>query len=135
MARIDWLTACELAFLDRQDRLCVIGMTTHLPVPALPLELNQLMLVARLADLRSVEEVGVHVEVVTPAGLFSSPRDPGCLSIEMAGPFVFVTLRGLPLTEEGVYRFEVGLTEQPPNIVSIPVLMVGSSAKSLMGVN
>jgi hypothetical protein len=134
MARIDWLTACELAFLDRQDRLCVIGMTTHLPVPCLPLELNQLMLVARLTDLRSVEEVGVRVEVVTPGGLFSSPRDPGCVSIEMAGTFVFVTLRGLPLTQEGVYRFEVGLTEQPPSVVSIPVLMVGSAA-ALAGVN
>jgi hypothetical protein len=103
-------------------------------VPRLPLELNHLMLVARLTDLRSVEDVGVRVEVVTPGGLFSSPRDPGCLSIEMAGHFVFVTVRGLPLMQEGVYRFEVGLTGQPPSVVSIPVLMAGS-ATSLAGVN
>jgi hypothetical protein len=134
MARIDWVTACELAFLDRQDRLCVIGMTTHLPVPQLPLELNQLMLVARLTELRTVEEIGVRVEVVTPGGLFSSPRDSGCLSIEMAGHFVFVTLRGLPLMQEGVYRFEVGLTGQTPSVVPIPVLLVGSP-KSFAGVN
>jgi hypothetical protein len=134
MARIESLTACELAFLDRQDRLCVIGMTTHLPVPKLPVELNQLMLVARLTDLRTVEEFGVRVEVVTPGGLFSNPRDPGCLSIDMAGPFVFITLRALPLTEEGVYRFEVGLTGQTPSVVPIPVLLVGS-ARPLVGVN
>jgi hypothetical protein len=42
MARIDWALACDLAFFDRQDRLCIVGITRRLPVPRLPLAINQL---------------------------------------------------------------------------------------------
>jgi hypothetical protein len=83
------------------------------------------MLVAELGELQQVEELGVRVEVVLPNGLFSNPREPGCISIEMAGHWVLVTLRDLPLTEEGLYRFEVGLSGQEPEAVTIPVLRVG----------
>lgn len=126
MARITSLTACELAFLDRQDRLCLIGITTHLPVPRLPLAMNQLMLVAQLGDLQPVEEFGVSVEIVLPNGLFSSPGESGCISIEMAGRCVMVTLRDVPLPQEGIYRFEVGLTGQKPSVLAIPVLLAGA---------
>lgn len=126
MARIDWLTACELAFFDRQDRLCIVGMTTRLPVPRLPLAVNQLMLVARLGDLRTVEEFEVRVEVVLPNGMFSNPRDGRCISIEMAGEYVLVTLRGLPLAEEGPYQFQVSLSGQQPAVLTIPVVSVGA---------
>jgi hypothetical protein len=44
MARIDWARLCELAFLDAHGRLCLIGVTTHLPVPSLPLAVHQLMI-------------------------------------------------------------------------------------------
>ena len=63
MARIDWVVACDLAFFDRQDRLCLVGVTSRLPVPRLPLAINQLMLVARLVDLRTVEQFEVSVAV------------------------------------------------------------------------
>ena len=134
MARIRSLIACEMAFLDRQDRLCLIGITTHLPVPSLPLAVNQLMLVAQLSELQQVEEFGVNVEVIMPNGMFSNPREPECISIEMAGPFVLVTLRNVPLAQEGVYRFEVGLTGQEPSVVTIPVLLA-SAPEPTVGVH
>jgi hypothetical protein len=39
----------------------------------------------------------------------------------MAGQFVLVTLRNVPLPEEGIYRFEVRLTGQELSVVTIPV--------------
>lgn len=68
VANIQWALPCDLAFMDRQDRLCIIGIVRRFPVPALPLELHQVMLVARLTDIRAVDEVAVGVAVVTPAG-------------------------------------------------------------------
>jgi hypothetical protein len=126
MARIDWLTARELAFFDRRDRLCLVGMTTRLPVPSVPLAINQLMLVARLTDLHMVEEFEVRVEVVRPNGMFSNPLDRRCISIETAGEYVLVTLRGVPIPEAGMYQFHVSLTGQDAVVVWIPVTCVGT---------
>jgi len=75
MARIDWALACDLAFFDRQDRLCIVGITRRLPVPRLPLAINQLMLVARLIDLQAVEEIEVSVAVLGPSGLWTTPTN------------------------------------------------------------
>ena len=44
MARIDWALLCDLAFFDRQDRLCVVGIVRRLPAPRLPLAISQMML-------------------------------------------------------------------------------------------
>jgi hypothetical protein len=129
MAQIASVTACELAFFDRQDRLCLIGVTTRLPVPRLPLAINQLMLVARLTHLRTVEELEVRVEVLTPNGMLSSPTEPGCITIDLSGEYVLVTLRGVPILQEGVYGFQVSLAGQLAVGVNIPVLMVGATSQ------
>ena len=54
MARIDWALLCDVAFMDRLGRLCVIGVTREFFVPTLPIALHQVMLVARLTDMQSV---------------------------------------------------------------------------------
>ena len=125
MARVDWTVLCELAFLDRQDRLCVIGLTTALPVPHLPVLVNQLMVVARLDELRPVEEIQVAAAVVSPTGIWKTPSDDD-VSIEMAREFVLVTLRSIPLTEEGIHSFRILIGGQPPASIDVPVVMVGS---------
>jgi hypothetical protein len=96
---------CDLAFFDRQDRLCVIGIVRTVSTPRLPLAISQMMLVAHLADIRPVEEVEISVAVVT-----------------MAHQYVLVMLRELPFREEGVYRFEITLTGQSVASIDIPVL-------------
>jgi hypothetical protein len=126
MARVDWAVLCELAFLDRQDRLCVIGLTTALPVPHLPILVNQLMLVARLDGLKPVEEIQVAAAVVSPSGVWKTPSADDCVSIEMVREFVMVTLRGIPLTEEGMHSFRILIDSQPPAAVDVPVVTVGS---------
>jgi hypothetical protein len=127
MARIDWAVACDLAFFDRQDRLCIVGITNRLPVPRLPLAINQLMLVARLVDLRPVEEIEISVAVLGPSGLWTTPTNGHDMGIEMGGEYVLVTLREIPLIEEGVYGFQINLSGQEPASIEIPVLTVGSA--------
>ena len=126
MARVDWAVLCELAFLDRQDRLCVVGMTTTLPVPRLPILVNQLMLVARLDRLKRVEEIQVAAAVVSPNGIWKTPSVDDSVSIEMAREFVLVTLRSIPLAEEGVHSFRMLIAGHPPVSVDVPVVLVGS---------
>lgn len=124
MARIDWLVACDLAFIDRQDRLCVVGIVRSLPVPDVPLAMHQMMLVARLADLRQVEEFEVSVAIRGPRGLFTTPTNGQGLVIEMSGEYILITLRSLPLLDEGVYRFEVSLTGQSAQAIDVPVFAI-----------
>ena len=124
MARIDWALVCDLAFLDRQDRLCIVGIARRFPVPSLPLSIGQVMLVARLADIRPVEEVAISIAVVTPGGQRTTPTGAQSIAIEMAGEYVLATLREIPLIEEGVYGFQISLSGQPAVSVHIPVLTV-----------
>jgi hypothetical protein len=132
MARVDWTVLCELAFLDRQDRLCVIGVTTALPVPQLPILVNQLMLVARLDGLRAVEEIEVAAAVVSPTGIWKTPSGDDSVSIEMAREFILVTLRNIPLAEEGIHSFRILIGGQPPATIDVPVVMVGSRIPAFM---
>jgi hypothetical protein len=94
VARIDWALLCDLAFFDRQDRLCVVGIVRKLPAPGLPLAIGQMMLVAHLTEIRPVEEVGVSVAVITPGGVLTAPNSSDCISVELAQGYVLVTLRG-----------------------------------------
>jgi len=124
--QVDWTILCELAFLDRQDRLCVVGLTTTLPVPQLPIVVNQLMLVARLDGLKLIEEIQVAAAVVSPSGIWKTPSVDDSVSIEMAREFVLVTLRSIPLAEEGIHSFRLLIGGLPPVSVDVPVLTVGS---------
>jgi len=132
MAKVDWAVLCELAFLDRHDRLCVVGLTTTLPVPRLPILVNQLMLVARLDELKPVEEIQIAAAVVSPSGIWKTPSVDDSVSIEMAREFVLVTLRSIPLAEEGVHSFRLLMTGLPPVLVDVPVVMAGSRSPAVM---
>jgi hypothetical protein len=126
MARIDWALACALAFFDRENRLCVVGITRRLPVPHLPLAVTQLMLVARLVDLATIDDVEIAVAVTAPSGRSLRPSDGDGMVIEMAGEYVLITLRDIPLIEEGLHGFQISLGGQPPTSIEIPVVTVNS---------
>ena len=111
MARIDWVVLCDMAFLDKQDRMCIVGIVRKLPTPSLPLAISQMMLVAHLTDIQPVEELEISVSVLTPSGRLSTAFSPDCMLIEMAHEYILVTLRDLPLKEEGSrIRRRAGLT-------------------------
>jgi hypothetical protein len=88
-----------------------------------------MMLVGRLTDIEPVEEIGVSVGVVMPSGAWST-RHSGHIVIEMAGEYVLVTLRDIPLSEEGVHRFCLALSGQTPVFVDVPVLRASAALAS-----
>src|SRR5262249_17442275 len=50
--------------------------------------------------------------------------------VEMAQEYVLVTLQGIPLHEEGVYRFRIALNRQAPVFVDVPILTAGVFARA-----
>ena len=79
---------------------------------------------ARLTDLKMVEEIQVAAGVISPSGLWQAPSGDDVLNIEMAQEYVLVTLRQLPLTEEGLYSFQLLLSGQSPVCLTVPVSTV-----------
>jgi len=128
MATIDWALVCNAAFFDQQQRLCMIGIAQEFPVPQLPIVVRQVMMVARLRDVRLADEMVVTVAVITPSGLVNAPIAANSMIVELAGEFVIVTMRDVPLAEEGAYSFQLGLRGEPPVTVSIPVLAARETA-------
>lgn len=127
MPRIDWALACALAFFDREDRLCLVGITRHLPVPHLPLAIPDLMLVAKLGDVALDEEREIGVALMAPSGLWTRPTSDDGIVIEIAGDYLLITLRGIPLMEEGVHAFHISLSGQLAAAIELPVLTAASS--------
>ena len=128
MARIDWTVLCDTAFLDQRGRLCLIGINQRLAVPALPFKLQQVMLVARLVDIRAVDEISVSVGIVAPSGFRSARTGSGSVVIEMAGEYILVTLREIPLLETGVHRFQIRLRGQPVAVLDVNVSTAPAAA-------
>jgi hypothetical protein len=121
VATIEWAVVCELGFFDRHQRMCVIGVFQQFSTPTLPLALSQVMLVAKLTDLRVIDELDLALAVEPPGGLWIAPTTSDSAVVEMANGYVLATLRDIPLTEEGVYRFQIVIDGQPAVTVPIPV--------------
>src|SRR5262245_44316895 len=107
MARIAWAELCEQAFLDGAGRLCLIGITQRLPIPSLPVTVYQLMISAHVVDVQVGDELSVEVWITTPRGVSAAPKHPNSLSVGVAAEYLLLTLRDVPLVEEGVYRMAV----------------------------
>ena len=75
------------------------------------------------ASCATVPTTVFGVAVLTPTGLWAVPDEPDGVHIEVAEEYVLVTIRDLPLMEEGTYRFEVHLDEQTVT-VEMPVRVV-----------
>ena len=126
MARIEWAVLCESAFLDRQDRLCVIGIIRNFSV-ALPITVREVTLVARLADIQPIDEVAIAVGVVFPGGTRGARMGSDDVHIEMSGEYILTTMRDIPLLEEGLYHFQIQLRGQPVRSLDVPVVALSRS--------
>ena len=128
MARFDWMQVCELAYFDRQARLCLVGITTHLVLPSLPIRMRQLMIVGRVEDLPPGESLDVSFAMMTPAGQWLSPADDDT-HVELSSEYVVVTLRDVPFQEEGPYRFAIQIGPQQLASVVLPVVVLVPEAE------
>jgi hypothetical protein len=128
MARIEWMLACELAYFDRHARLCMVGVATQLLLPSLPLEMRQLMLVARLVDRAPGQSLDIGFAISTPGGQWLGPSSKDDIHIEVASEYALITVRDLPFKEEGMYRFGLRVDAQEFVAVGIPVLVLSPAA-------
>lgn len=132
MATIQWAQLCESAFLDNCGRLCLIGVTRRLPVPSLPLAVYQLMIAAHVVDVQFGDELNVEAWITTPRGVAAAPNHPDGLSVSVAAEYLLLTLRDVPLTEEGVYRISVALDGAAPITLEVPVLLVSTPVNAVI---
>lgn len=123
---VAWVVLCESVARDETGRLSLFGIASHLPVPSLPLLLMEHRVVARLAHLDASQPIDVSFGIVTPSGHWLAPSDDAA-TLEVSGEFIIITLRSLPLREEGVHRLEVGLGNGSAASVDIPVWLCASS--------
>jgi hypothetical protein len=123
MAKIGWAQVCELAFIDKYDRLCMIGVTTRFPVPSLPLFVRQLMIAARIVDVQPVDSFPVAVSVATPSQRLVPDNMDG-FDVNIVGEYILISLRDVPLSEEGLYRFEVSIGDNEPVPLELTVGLV-----------
>lgn len=127
MARIHSAQLCELAFLDNSNRLCLIGLTTRLPVPSLPIAVWRLMIAAHVIDVCHGDELNVTVSLVTPAGVETAPRQSS-IDIAVAGDYMLITLRDLPLRHEGKHQLLVAIDGGSPTALDVVVLQASRPA-------
>src|SRR5262245_19756729 len=120
---IDWAQLCELAFIDRFGRLCLIGITERFAVPSLPLAVRQLMIAVRISGIKQGEVLPIGVSMNTPGGRSSSPSTNG-YEINVVNEYALITLWDIPLTEEGTYRFSVYSGDADPYALVLAVTVL-----------
>jgi hypothetical protein len=132
MATIQWAQLCESAFLDNCGRLCLIGITRRLPVPKLPLAVYQLMIAAHVVDVQVGDELNVEAWIMTPRGVAAAPNHPEGLNVTVAADYLLLTLRDVPLTEEGIYTICLALDGTDPVTLEVPVLLASTPVNAVL---
>src|SRR5262245_197691 len=102
MARIEWALMCETAFPDQFERLSIVGIVRSVSAPELPFGLHQKMLVARLTGIEAREDLEIIVLIIAPNEMLISPQSPDSAVIEMSREYVLVTLRDVPIRQQGI---------------------------------
>ena len=123
MARIQSANLCQLAFLDDCGRLCLVGVINRLPVPSLPLAVAQLMIAARIVDVRPDETINVSLTMTTPSGRPTVGNSRDRPEIDFAGEYVLIKIRDFPLTEEGIYDVALSVGDCTPVTFELPVFL------------
>jgi hypothetical protein len=129
MIRIEWVQLCEMAFLDDCDRLCVIGIMARFHAPQLPIAMRQLMIVVRIAGVQAEESFGIGVSMLTPSAVSLTPK-PEDVDIALTADYILITLRDIPLAEEGTHRFTVTVGKGDPVSIDVPVRLVVNRAEA-----
>jgi hypothetical protein len=122
MAKVEWALLCDLAYFDAYRNLCVIGAQTQAPVPTLPAGTRRCAIASRVVGLRPQPDVAVAV--ATPDSRLNATTWCERIEVEAVGDYLIVRLRGAPLVQEGIYRFEVSVDARESASIDIPVVVV-----------
>ncbi len=120
----EWVLACEYAFLDMAQRLCMIGVLRHISIPSLPVTARQIMIVVALKERpKASVNVDLNIAITLPSGKPASPSDKGAVDLMAYNDFIFVTLRGVPLVEEGAHQIAITISGVPLATLELPVFV------------
>ena len=104
----------------------MIGVMARFPAPQLPIAMRQIMIVLRIQEVQPGEAFRVAVSMVTPAGTLLTPQDSAGFEVTVVPDYIVITLRDIPLREEGVHRFSVSVGKGNPVSIDVPVRIVGN---------
>jgi hypothetical protein len=91
--------------------------------------MRQLMIVVRIGRVQAEESFGIGVSLSTPSGVSLTPKHEE-MDIALTADYIFVTLRDIPLTEEGMHRFTVGVGKGDPVSIDVHVRLVSKRAET-----
>lgn len=121
MAAIDWAMVCDFAYLDRDQRLCVLGVTRQIVVPTLPHVLEHAVMVAHLVDVQPVDQIELCFRL-TAAAEHGIDAQAHHVAVEVVGEYVLARVNGVTLRSEGTYLFELVINgrtvAQPVSLIS-----------------
>jgi hypothetical protein len=123
MTTVDWAVVCDLAYFDRFNRLCMIGLETSGQPRRLPAGNNRLALAIHLQDRDPHDEPDVAVFVTSPGGHRRVADEVRDFCIESRGEYLLILMPSISLQEEGVYRFEVACGTNDLTMCEVSVLV------------
>jgi hypothetical protein len=118
-----------MAFFDDSERLCMIGIMNRFITPVLPTAVRQIMIVVHATAADAGETFDIELSIVTPSGIALVPNHADGFGVSVAGEYVLLTFRDLPLKEEGVHRFTVTVGEAGPVTIDVPVHLPVANSK------
>ena len=71
----------------------------------------------------------------TPSGVLLTPTHTDGFDITVTAEYIFITLRDIPLKEEGMHRFTVAIGKGDPVSIDVPVRLVVNRALAGSSVN
>lgn len=123
---VDWALVCDLAYFDRNKRLCLSGIDAGSPLRCLSPGMHRVEFALHFRD-RGEEEFEPALLIATPGGqsyLADAGRD---FIVESAGDYLLIHLQTMPFREEGYYRFELLVGRSGPFVFDFHVSTAGSS--------
>lgn len=90
------------------------------------------MIAAHVVDVRVGDELNVEAWITTPRGIAAAPNHPDGLSVTVAAEYLLLTLRDVPLSEEGIYQICVAIDGGTPVTLDVPVLLTSTSVNAVV---
>jgi hypothetical protein len=123
MTTVDWAVICDLAYFDRFNRLCLLGIETSGKVRTLPAGIHRLAVAIHLQDRDPDDDPDVSLFVTSPQGQWRAADEVGDFCVESRGEYLLLHMPSFPLQEEGIYRFELACGVKEPAVCEMSVVV------------
>lgn len=125
----EWAFCCEHATVDAYDRLSIVGMTKHYGIPKLGIAFHRLTIVVVLKERPRPGDLKMGLKIVSPSGQPASPDKTENVDFSVKLDYLVVTLKRMPLLEEGTYRISLTTNGVPLTTIDVPVFVVAPGTR------